>query len=380
MFFSVAHSKDHDFPNHYWLGNLCVSTDQGWTQATVGTATIVYKGYTESVSIEKNLTHIVSQLFPDLLGNFCALVWDNNQLSIKTDRWRSFPIWVNNGVRITNIEPLPDTVWTDGILSCDQNLFVTYKNYDPIGKIETAPVVWQDAIHLIDQILTTRIKNFLDQNQLPLRIFLSGGIDTLLVYSYVKKLNVQHELIDYHHIDYDYFWKKNSNKLSKFWGYTQIHHWKEPVVLASGAPGDEFMLRSPTTSNLWLLHHHTSILEQLNCNPGCLHQNYFLRDKHQKIYSGQITTQQTDSELYLMLCNIIINDWQHWHVGNTQTWTPLRDLEIFKILVRLDQASGTRQILNSELSIALIENNVPGLSKVLSDQKNTGAARANLIF
>jgi hypothetical protein len=271
-------------------------------------------------------------------------------------------------------------VWTDGILSCDQNLVVNYKNYDPVGKIETAPVSWQDAVQMIDQILTARVQNFLSQNQLPLRIFLSGGVDTLLVYSYVKKLNAPHELIDYHHIDYDYFWKKNSNKLSKFWGYKQIHHWKEPVVLASGAPGDEFMLRSPPTSNLWLLHHHTSIQDQLTHNPECLHQSYFLRDKHQKICSSQTRMQQTDSELYLALCNIIINDWQHWHVGHTLTWTPLRDLEIFKILIRLDQASGIKQILNSELSIALIENNVPGLSTVLSDQKNTGAARANLIF
>jgi hypothetical protein len=380
MFFSISHSEDHDFPDHQWLGNLCVSTDQGWTQTTVGTATVVYKGYTESDTIEKNLIQIVSQQFPNLLGNFCALVWDNNQLSIKTDRWRSFPIWFNKGSRITNIEPLSNTVWTDGILSCDQNLFVTYKNYDPVGKIETAPVSWQDAIHLIDQILTARIKNFLGQNQLLLRVFLSGGVDTLLIYSYLKKLNAPHELIDYHHIDYDYFWKKNSDKLSEFWGYNQIHHWKESVVLASGAPGDEFMLRSPATGNLWLLHHQTSILEQLNCNPGCLHQTHFLKDKNQKIYSSQITKQQTDSELYLMLCNMVINDWQHWHVGNTQTWTPLRDLEIFKILLRLDQVSGTRQILNSELSIALIENNIPGLSAVLSDQKNTGATRANLIF
>jgi hypothetical protein len=115
-------------------------------------------------------------------------------------------------------------------------------------------------------------------------------------------------------------------------------------------------------------------------NPGCLHENYFLLDKHKKLFSSQSTQQQSDHELYSALCNVIINDWQHWHVGNTLTWTPLRDLDIFKILIRLDTDSGIKQILNSELSIELIENNVPGLSKVISDQKNTGAARANLIF
>lgn len=380
MFFSVARSEDHDFSNHYWLGDLCVSTDQGWAQTTVGTATVVYKGYTESDTIEKNLTQIVSQKFPTLLGNFCVLVWDNNQLSIKTDLWRSFPIWFNNGSKITNIEPLSDTVYADGIVSCDKNLHIVYQHYNPIGSIDTSKILWDDAVARVDQILTDRITQFLNQNQLPIRVFLSGGVDSLLVYSYIKKLNAPHELINYHHIDYDYFWNKNSHKLSKFWGYNQIHHWKESVVLASGAPGDEFMLRNPATSNLWLLHKNTSILEQISLNTGCLHQTHFLKPKNKQMLLNQKNCNQLDLDLYTTLCNMNINDWQHWHIGNTQTWTPLRDLEIFKTMMRLDLDSGVRQILNSELSIELIENNVPGLSVVLSDQKNTDPTRANLVF
>jgi hypothetical protein len=380
MFFSVAHSEDHNFPNHYWLGNLCVSTDQGWTQTTVGTATVIYKGYTESSTIEKNLSHIVSQSCPELLGNFCALVWNNHQLLIKTDLWRSFPIWFDNGSKITNIEPLLDTVWTDGILSCDKNLYITYQNYNPIGDIDTSKISWDDAVKQVDQILTSRVTGFLNQNRQPIRVFLSGGVDTLLVYSYLRKLDAPHELIDYHHVDYDYFWKKNSHKLCKFWGYTQIHHWKEPVVLASGSPGDEFMLRSPSTSNMWLLQKNTSIPEQLLQHPTCLHKSYFLKDEHTKIFLNQLRHSMSDGDLYSKLCNENLNDWQHWHVGNTTTWTPLRDLNLFKTLLRLDVDSGIRQIMNSELSIELIENNVPGLSKMISDQKNSQAERANLIF
>ena len=78
------------------------------------------------------------------------------------------------------------------------------------------------------------------------------------------------------------------------------------------------------------------------------------------------------------MCNIIVNDWQHWHIGNTLTWTPLRDLRIFKILLRLPINDAIDQIMNSRFSLLLIENNQPGLSKLVSDQKNTGNSMKNL--
>jgi hypothetical protein len=78
------------------------------------------------------------------------------------------------------------------------------------------------------------------------------------------------------------------------------------------------------------------------------------------------------------LCNIIVNDWQHWHLGNTLTWTPLRDLRIIKILLRMPVPHAINQIMNSEFSKCLIERNVSGATRFISDQKNTGAVLKNL--
>jgi hypothetical protein len=75
---------------------------------------------------------------------------------------------------------------------------------------------------------------------------------------------------------------------------------------------------------------------------------------------------------------MVINDWQHWHLGNTLTWTPLRDLEIFKLLLRLPTDLATAQIMNSDISQQLIEKNSPGLTALISDQKNTGNVMNNL--
>jgi hypothetical protein len=222
----------------------------------------------------------------------------------------------------------------------------------------------------IDQLITDKVTAFAQHNQLPLRVFLSGGVDTLLLYSYICKLGISHEMVWNLHTDLDEFYLANSGDIKKYWGYCQIHHWQTPCVLVSGTPGDEFMLRSPTTANQYLLSRGTNILDQLAHQPNCLHRNYILQ--YTELLSS--LTAASDSEL----CNTVVNDWQHWHLGNTLTWTPLRDLELFKLFLALPYEKAVSQIIDSAVSCELIERNVPGLTQVLSDQKNSGNAMRNL--
>jgi hypothetical protein len=166
-----------------------------------------------------------------------------------------------------------------------------------------------------------------------------------------------------------------------FWGYSQIHHWNDPCILTSGAPGDEFMMRSPTTADLLLKFYKKQMTTELETEQwkSCLHYEYFHRSKNYQIFQQQILTPEWDKHtLFWNLCNIVINDWQHWHIGNTLTWTPLRDLEIFKLFLRLPIEQVMTQIMNSDISIALIENNKTDLSKVISDKKNTDNFMKNL--
>jgi len=238
-----------------------------------------------------------------------------------------------------------------------------------------------EVVDQIDKILSAKTKSFLSHNQLPIKAHLSGGVDSLLVYSYLKKFDHEHTLINYAHIDYDEFWLKNSGTLAQFWGYRQIHHWKTPCVLTSGAPGDEFMLRSPTTSDRYLKAHQLSMLSLLELPQwqNCLHSAYFKKPAHKEIFQNQlIKSYQTHEHLVWDLCNTIVNDWQHWHIGHTLTWTPLRDLEIFKLLLRLPVNSAVGQILNSQISRTLIDHNQLGLSSAISDQKNVGNVLKNL--
>jgi hypothetical protein len=379
MFFSIGHTAKENFSEHYQLGPFAVSTDAGWHQYRSHSHTAVYKGYADSDHLVNILGHVIGQQEPRLFGNFCVIVYDHDlaQLRIQTDRWRSFPIYLTDS-EVTNLVRSSRTAWADSLVSIDQNFEICETKFDPIGPIDTGPVSVEQVTDFIHHRLTEKTQNFLRFNNLPVRAFLSGGVDSLLVYSYLQRFSQNIELVRCNIIEYDRFWLKNSGDIGCHWAYHQIHHWVEPCVLTSGAPGDEFMLRSPTTADLFLKYHDIRITDLLQ-QQTWLHTDYFALAKHAELFQTQtVNSEWSETQLHWNLCNMVINDWQHWHLGNTLTWTPLRDLEIFKALLRLPANQAIGQIMNSNISLQLIERNRPGLSGLISDQKNTGNMMSNL--
>lgn len=382
MFFNVAQQPQSNFSHFYNLGPFCISTDAGWGRIDLGQYQVVYKGYVDTNTLEDSLEQIIHDKEPELLGNFCGLVYDSktNSLKIKSDRYRGFPIWFDaDGV--TNLNKKINTAWTDSLIEIKHDGSVVESKFDLIGNIDTSPVDLDHAVEYIDQRLIKKTQNFLKYNTLPVKTFLSGGVDSLLVYSYLQRFTNNFKLVQGQHFDYDQFWLRNSDTIgNNFWGYRQLHHWQESCVLASGAPGDEFMLRSPTTADLFLKFQGQSVVELLESEwQDCLHYRYFHRPKNYKIFQTQTVDPAWDRKcLQWNLCSMVLNDWQHWHLGNTLTWTPLRDLEIFKMLIRLPALDSLGQIMHSEISKHLIEKNKPELSRLIGDQKNSGNVLSNL--
>lgn len=384
MFFSIGLHPELNYSNFYQLGNFCVSTDAGWHKQEFDHYQVLYKGYADTASVDTLLPDIVVQKHPTLLGNFCVLAYDKNSkvLKICTDRYRSFPIYFARSKQVNNLIPLEETGWADSLIEIHENMEIVEIKFDVIGEIDDSSIDPADMLKQLDQLLIDKTLKFASHNQLPMKSYLSGGADSLLVYSYLKRCNIDFELVCGEHIDYDEFWMKNSGTLKKYWGYTQIHHWKQPCMLSSGTPGDEYMLRSPTTSNLWLLWNGTSIIELLDQYQwkNSYHYSYFAQPKHVKLFESQtIDSSLSKKQVIWKLCNILVNDWQHWHLGQTLTWTPLRDLDIIKLFFRLPLDIQKSQIMNSEISRQLIENNTPGMTNILSDQKNVGNLLKNLV-
>lgn len=383
MFFSLEQNINPRFSYHYNLGRLILNTDAGWHQVEIDNRVIIYKGYMDFADLSEAIRWIQDLQHE---GNFCVFEFDRStdQIQMKTSLYRSFLAWHGKD-RFTNLISDEYTVWTDSTVSIFPDLSIDEKKINVIGKIDIEEISQEKLIELVHDRLAKRIKSFLKNNRRPLRVFCSGGVDSMLVFSYIKSFTDQFEIVWANHIEWDEFWCRNQNWIrSKFWGYQQIHHWAKPCVLSSGTPGDEFMLRSPITANLWLKYHDSSIPIELSKLGGesCLHKNYFELPKHLKIFKSHDHLPEfnlSKENFYWYLCNTVVNDCQHWHLGNTITFTPLRDLEIFKMFLRLRPEEGVDQILNSSISKSLIAKNDPSLLEYLSDKKNVGENYANLV-
>jgi len=380
LFFSITSTPQTNYSHFYHLGPFAVSTDAGWHRFDTDRYSCVYKGYADSARLEDLLDQIVTQGEPKLFGNFCVLVYDNQEqhLQVKSDRWRSFPLYFEDGV-VTNLVPRDKTAWTDSLLTVKDDWTIIEDKFDVIGELDDTPVSLDEIVKFIDDCLSEKTQNLIRFNDSVINAFLSGGVDTTLVYSYLQKYTKDFIQVKCNHVDYDRFWLQNSADIQeRYWGYTQIHHWATPCVLTSGAPGDEFMLRSPTYADQYLKYYGIEIVDLLK-ERTWLHTAYFSKPKHLELFAQQtVDKTMTKKELQWSLCNNAVNDWQHWHIGNTLTWTPLRDLDIYKMFLRLEPADAIGQVMDSSISMGLIEQNCPGLSSTISDQKNTGNYLKNL--
>lgn len=381
MFFSITTESRTNFACHHKLGRISVFTDAGWRATTNRDRTAIYKGYADDFDLSQNIDSVVSQSEPRFTGNFCVIFHDHRsgQIEIHTDVWRSFPIFLHQD-EVTNLVGSETVAWTDSVVSVDQDFVISERKFDVIGDISVETLSLTEALDQINDVLRDKTKKFLSHNKLPIKIHLSGGVDSLLVASLLHIQEHNHEIVRARHFDYDRFWLANDTQIrEQFWAYNQLHHWLEPCVLISGAPGDEFMLRSPVTIDQLLKYRGQSTIDLLRSRRDTLHYDYFLKPKHMQIFENQsVDFDLCTRDFYWHLCNIVLNDWQHWHLGHTLTWTPLRDLRIFKIMLRLDHAQALDQIFDSGLSKMLIEKNSPGMSSLISDQKNSHNPMKNL--
>ena len=380
MFFSLEHYPNPRFPQQWILGELILNTDSGWHRKKSNGTVWIYKGYADHDRLDQLVSHIADDSVP---GNFCVFQYRDGVITLHTNRYRGFMIW-HDSQRVSNLVVSDHAIWNDQWLTIHQDLAVAHDAQDIIGEIDFTVLSRQQALDQLDEILDRKVKQFVQHNDLPLRVFLSGGVDSMLVFSYIKKHTDRYELIWENRIEWDEFWCQNRRTIQQqFWGYNQIHHWRDRCVLVSGTPGDEFMLRSPTTANLYLMYHGSDIPQLIA--QGGMHAGYF--QKHLSLFENQLcdpdiksTLQMSKQDFFWYLCNTVLNDCQHWHLGNTLTFTPLRDLALFKLLLRLPFADAVAQIMHSEISLALIERNDPELLKYLSPIKNTGETFSNLVY
>ena len=349
MFFRLAKDQDPRFPCHHRLTDqLWLSTDSGWQRH----GDCVIKGYADTPTLAEVPGH-----HKPLRGNYCAFQVSGEAVAVKHDVERSFPMWRSDSA-VTNLYPEGQQVWADkrltvhGDMSCDVTRDITWR---------TALV--KDDDELVDrlhEILLNKFRMFLSHNQLPLKIFLTGGIDTTTVWAYLDHVGADYELVDYEYTKYTPFYTKNYKRLKEYPFYNQTQLWDEDCVLVSGAMGDEMLLRGPTTLAMALAKHDVKLEGLVQEND--YHYKYYARYKHK-------THRHVDHGNLIM--DTLYNDHQHWHIDRTLHFTPFKDMRLPALVLQASKELLIAQARNGEINRKLIGRLDPTKLDKITKYKNS---------
>jgi len=382
MFFTISKAKDfsrytifHDLSNGYVLG-----VDDGWEKLVLGEDTIYYKGYSSEL---ESLSTIVSKLASDpklqFKGNFCAIVDSAGKVKVLHDDKRAFAIWAGEE-KVSNLEPVgmhvrygtsPSvTVTSNPLVENNKMLFDLYPEQE-----------YDTVLQKVHDTLNTTFENFLTHNTRPLKMFLSGGTDTALIYSYLKKFTSKFELVDYEYVKHTDFYKKNfGHRLKNFDDYQGIHSWgSEPASLLSGVGGGNYCLKGTPLANIYLLSHGTSMNNLLADNESAYYYYHNTTEDIQRQYreqadSWKIQTVIKNKDLtrkYILdkLCNL--RGQGHWHLDSTITFTPFQDMRLTQLVLSLPFEEFKQQAIDGKLNKDLIRMNDPDVLNFVDKHKDT---------
>lgn len=388
MFFSISQKhKDERFPLVHHTGNFKIHLDRGWNQTQIDGNNIFFKGYCDTTAMEDILAEFIVDPTPKYTGNFCVLVISKDRVSISHDVDRSFPLKFYANDLLTNLPSLDgelgdqEHIWADCHVSykVDGNLSKQYS--DTHYGIFTDTLTVEECKSKIRKVLEQKVAG-LKQFETPVHVFLSGGIDTTFVYSLLKNYfdDSKIKLVTEEHFETTEFTARSFQNFKHnplLWCYNQFHHWRSPTVLATGGIGSSVFLRGLGASSVVCAWHGIDLIEELQKVHHCYHKKYFLRDRCQKAIKKQYNNRASLLEqfpTYVDLCkeltNIVTNDHQHWHLENTLSWTPFKDIRILHAILGLSKQDLLKQIMTGFVDIELINEFSPGMCNIISEHKN----------
>ena len=372
MFFKLSNSADGNYPyNHQLPNSTFFNCDLGWEQNEHNGYTIFFKGYVlEDISQQELFENIVNDPTPKYKGNFFAVVCNDSDTVITHSINRCSPLQYTENECVTNLQKDLTPVWSDTYLKIDDQLEVSKIHFKPYTATYES-IDYNSALNQIHDIINTAFENFLTKNTRPLKVFLSGGVDTLTLYSYLKSFTKNFEIVDSEYVKYTHFYLRNKKTIKFHWGYKQMHSWGEiPTVLLTGGCGDEYSMRGPTTLAAIAQHHGIDVLELIKQNTDCYHHTYYLRDKNIKLFD-RVDIDISDKKTVVdWILNILINDHQHWHIDNTLFFSPFANISIPNIILNMPKENIQDQILDAQINKDLITMINPDDLKFLAKYKN----------
>ena len=343
MFFDLTTNERKNFTLHFKLPNgLILNTDEGWQSFDLEDCKIIIKGYTNLYDVTQLTRYLTNCRRTSIKGNFCAFVCKEEKVYLLHDKDRGFPVWIGDN-SITNLLKQGTPVWEDCDLTIDGKMNVT-KNFYPPYVFKKQDMSDVQVIDKIDNLLSETFEKFLSHNDKPLKLYLTGGIDTLLAWTYLDSFTKNYEIVDYEYIKYTYFYSMNQKKIQGHQLYNQIHLWNDPTVLVTGSCGDEYFMRGPHTAAQCLKYHGYNLLEATK-ESDYMYKFFNRKSCTDAIHDGMnsIKPNQSMEDVYTEILNRNKNDYQHWHLDNTITFTPFKNTAIIETILQ----SSVNQLLSN---------------------------------
>lgn len=371
MFFSVSKQLDSRFPYAKNMGSWWICTDTGWQHWSNDQGHFWAKGYGDTATLD-----VISDQWDQKHSGNYTVIRCNGSVEIKTPTPRTYPLG-DFDTCVSNLFDGPAQGLIHGNdelrISGDWQVSITDHSQDNTTVLE--PAVDSMASYLV------RVNSqFLKTYQPAVQLYVTGGLDTTLIRSMLDYLKYPYQLITDDHYDLDWFTRRNRDAIQddqysqSGWGYRQIHHYTDPTWIASGAWGDEYFLRGPETVAMLSSWHGIDLVSLLE--PTDYHYSYYI--KHREIFE-RYWTKQTDlrkkfsnaQALNDYITDVWLpNDFQHWHLGQTLTWTPLKHLAIARALLTLDIDALIPQFRDGVITRQLIAHFNPARLGDLDPQKN----------
>jgi hypothetical protein len=348
MFFTVSPLPDPRLPEHENIGSWWFSHDAGWNNNDNTWS----KGYN---------------------SNHLSITWNNDRIDFSHDATRCFPLWWDKDTKtLSNFLGTGERVWADQKIAIVDGKLITTA-VDVVGPIDTTILTMDQAVDAISVRLIQKVQAL----KQPSKLFVTGGVDTLTLLALAKHVDLPCEILDYEHFEYDQFTNQNIADLkTQYWAYNQIHHWRAPTTLISGAYGDEFLFRGPHNIALWAAWNDIDLVRLLKTATG-YHVGYFRKPENEIIFQQAFYRRATIKSMYPAYSDLVrkiidinANDFQHCHLGNTITWTPFKDPELTKIVLRLNQQDLLNHVLDATVNRQIISQLYPAALKLLSTTKN----------
>jgi hypothetical protein len=278
-----------------------------------------------------------------------VLTSDGRDWQITTKALRRFPLWrSDSGDTVSNLLVTDNQIHNPHTVGYSDGQLLTQFGHNPV--INDQPMDRNTAEEQLCDDLVRQVDD-LKAHDMPIIAPNSRGADCALVRA----------VLDYSGVEY------TSHKVSDqtldltrlsgqqpFRLYRQLLDDGSPHIQATGFNGDAYMSRLPTYVALYLKKWNIDLTAEFDKAGATYMRNSFDRN-----YRDKISTYVLPEDPHLTLVDMLVNDFQVWHIDECLTWTPLTDTKIMETCLRIDPETAIDQCLNAGLTRSLIKRLSP---------------------